>query len=299
MENKNKYELIKFEDGDFTLDVNVSPKDETVWLTLEQLSLLFDRDKSVISRHIKNIFNTCELEKNSCVAFFATVLEKYDPRTGKMRKTQTNIKVFNLDVILSVGYKVNSKMGIKFRRWANSILKQYLLNGQAINESRCLAHSDNLVQMNNSINNINNRLLNVELKLDNLTSVDIFKDKIFYDGNLYEGYAFIKNLFYKAKKRIIIIDGYLDYSVLEMLNDINLPITIYIFPSSPITNREIQLFQTNHNLTVIRTSLYHDRFIVVDDELYNIGSSIKDIGKKISHISKLKSINVEELLKFK
>lgn len=159
MENENKYEKIKFEDEGFRLDVTVSPNEDTVWLSLDEISILFERDKSVISRHIKNIFNTCELEKNSCVAFFATVLEKYDPRTGKMRKTQTNIKVFNLDVILSVGYKVNSKMGVKFRRWANSILKQYLLNGQAINESRCLAHSDNLVQMNNSINNINNRLL--------------------------------------------------------------------------------------------------------------------------------------------
>ena len=142
---ENKYELIKFEDGDFSLDVNVSPKDDTVWLTLEQLSLLFGRDKSVISRHIKNIFSTCELEENSCVAFFAIVLKKYDPRTGKMRETKTNIKIFNLDVILSVGYKVNSITGVKFRRWANSILKQFLINGQVIKIERYLAHSDNLI----------------------------------------------------------------------------------------------------------------------------------------------------------
>ena len=113
---------------------------------------------------------------------------------------------------------------------------------------------------------------------------------------LFEGYSFIKNLFKKALNRIVIIDAYFDFSVLEMLNDITIPITIYILPSSPITNREISLFQTNHNLTVIRTNLYHDRFIIIDDELYNTGSSIKDIGKKISHISKLESIDIEDLL---
>ena len=287
MEDENKYELIKFEDEDFSLDVNVSPNEDTVWLSLDEISILFERDKSVISRHIKNIFKEQELEENSVIAFFAT--------TASDGKKYT-IKYYNLDMILAIGYKVKSKRGTLFRRWASAVLKQYLLNGQAINETRCLAHSDNIVKLTNKVENVIQKVNNLELKLDNLTSVDIFKDKIFYDGNLYEGYAFIKNLFYKAKYRIIIIDGYLDYSVLEMLNDINLPITIYIFPSSPITNREIQLFQTNHNLTVIRTNLYHDRFIVIDDELYNIGSSIKDIGKKITHISKLESVNINDLL---
>ena len=106
----------------------------------------------------------------------------------------------------------------------------------------------------------------------------------------------LKNLFNKAKNRIIIIDGYLDYSVLDMMNDIKINITIYIASHTPITNREISLFQTNHNLNVIRTNNYHDRFIIIDDELYTIGSSIKDIGKKISHISKLDFINIDDLL---
>ena len=228
------------------------------------------------------------------------MLEKYDPRTGKMRKTKINIKIFNLDVILSVGYKVNSIMGVKFRRWANSVLKQYLLHGQVINSERCLAHSDNIIKLTNTVNQINNsltkRIDDIEIKLDSITSTNYFKDKIFYNGELFEGYYFVKKLFKNAKNRIIIIDAYLDYSVLEMLNDINIPITIYIYQSSPITNREIQLFQSNHNLTVIRTNVYHDRFIIIDDELYNIGSSIKDIGKKISHISKLENIDVNDLL---
>ena len=195
-----------------------------------------------------------------------------------------------------MGYRVKSERGLLFRRWANSILKQYLLSGQVINTDRCLAHSDNLIQMNNAIKSINKRLESVEIKLDSLTSINYFKDKLFYNGELFEGYSFIKNLFKKAINRIIIIDSYLDYSVLEMMNDCDVDITIYIASHTPITNREVSLFQTNHRLNVIRTNNYHDRFIVIDDELFTVGSSIKDIGKKISQITKLESINIDELL---
>ena len=286
MIDKN-YELIKFEDGDFSLDVNVSPKEDTVWLNKQDLAILFERDRTVISKHIKNIFLENELIEESVCAFFALTASD-----GKIY----NVEYYNLDMILAVGYRVKSKRGNLFRRWANSILKQYLLNGHIINEKRCLAHSDNILQMNNVITNINDRLTLVETKLDTLNSIDIFKNKIFYNGELFEGYSFIKSLFYKANTRIVIIDAYLDYSVLEMLIDINIPITIYIYPSSPITNRELDLFNTNHDLTVIRTNKYHDRFIVIDDELYTVGSSIKDIGKKISQITKLESIDINELL---
>lgn len=284
---EKSYELIKFKDGDFSLDVNVSPNEDTVWLSLDEIASLFSRDKSVISRHIRNVFIEQELEENSVIAFFAT--------TASDGKTYT-VKYYNLDIILSVGYRVKSPRGNIFRRWANSILKQYLMNGYVINESRCVAHSDNLVQINNSINSINDRLSNVELRLDNITSIDVLNDKLFYGRQYFEGYVFIKNLFIKANNRIIIIDNYLDYSVLEMLNDVNVEITIYICDSTPITNREINLFQQTHNLIVIRTNKYHDRFIIIDNELYNVGSSIKDIGKKISHISKLEDIDINNLL---
>ena len=150
--------------------------------------------------------------------------------------------------------------------------------------------------MNNIIESMNTRMDNFELRLDSITSTTYFKDKIFYDGQLYEGYSFIKNLFKKATNRIIIIDSYLDYSVLEMMMDINVDISIYIASHTPLSNREISLFQASHNLNVIRTNIYHDRFIIIDSELYNIGSRIKEIGKKISHISKLDFININDLL---
>ena len=283
---KNKYELIKFIDGEFSLDVKVNPKEETVWLTQKQMALLFNVSIDNISLHIKNILYEEELD-------YSVVEESsITAKDGKKYKT----KLYNLDMIISVGYRVKSKRGILFRRWANSVLKQYLLNGQVINTDRCLAHSDNLIQMNNAIKSINKRLESVEMKLDSLTSIDYFKDKLFYNGELFEGYSFIKNLFKKAINRIIIIDSYLDYSVLEMMNDCDVDITIYIASHTPISNREISLFQNSHNLNVIRTNNYHDRFIVIDDELYTVGSSIKDIGKKISQITKLESISINELL---
>ena len=285
---ENKYELIKFIDGEFSLDVKVNPKEETVWLNRSEIALLFDRDIKTIGKHINNALN--EECKNSTIANFATLQKEGN------RYVERSISYYNLDVILSVGYRVKSERGISFRKWASSILKQYLLNGQVINTDRCLAHSDNLIQMNNAIKSMNTRLESVEIKLDSLTSIDYFKDKIFYNGELFEGYLFIKNLFKKAINRIIIIDSYLDYSVLEMMNDCNVDITVYITSHTPISNREISLFQNSHNLNVIRTNNYHDRFIVIDDELYTVGSSIKDIGKKISQITKLESISINELL---
>lgn len=285
MIDKN-YELIKFKDGDFSLDVNVSPTEDTVWLTQSQISELYARDVSVISRHINNILSESECNESNL---------------QKMQITNSDkpIILYDLEMVISVGYRVKSKRGIMFRRWANSILKQYLLKGHVINEYRCMAHSDNIIQMSNKIDEINLKICDHNSRLTNLEnifSVNVFNDKIFYDGQLFEGYSFVKNLFSKANIRIVIIDSYLDYSVLEMLININIPITIYIGDSAHITNKELDLFKTNHNLTIIRTNKYHDRFIIIDDELFTIGSSIKDIGKKISHISKLESINIDDLL---
>ena len=142
MIDNKKYELIKFEDGDFSLDVNVSPNEETVWLSLESIANLFERDKSVISRHIKNIFSDFELNENSVVAFFAT--------TAIDGKSYI-VKHYNLDMILAIGYRVKSKRGIIFRKWTSSILKQYLLNGHVIDQTRCLAYSDSLIKLSNHV----------------------------------------------------------------------------------------------------------------------------------------------------
>jgi hypothetical protein len=135
---KINYELIKFEDENFSLDVNVSPSEETVWLSQAQIAELYEKDRKTITRHISNIFRDLELNENSVCSFF-----EHTASDGK----KYNVKFYNLDMILAVGYRVKSKRGILFRRWANSILKQYLLYGHAINETRCLANSDNNIKI--------------------------------------------------------------------------------------------------------------------------------------------------------
>ena len=157
---EKSYELIKFEDGDFSLDVNVSPSEDTVWLNRNEISLLFDRDIKTISKHINNALN--EECKNSTVAKFAIV------QLEGNRYVEREISYYNLEVIISVGYRVKSERGIIFRRWAHSILKQYLLKGYVVNEPRCMAHSDSLIQINNTINDMNDRLSTLEIKYDNL-----------------------------------------------------------------------------------------------------------------------------------
>lgn len=129
-----KNEVVQFKDGNFVLDVNVSSNGETVWLTLDQISRLFNKNKSTISRHISNIFVEEELDEKSSVAKNATQLKRYDPRTKKDRIATVDVNYYNLDVIISVGYRVKSKQGVLFRKWANSILKRYLLKGYVVNE---------------------------------------------------------------------------------------------------------------------------------------------------------------------
>ena len=285
---EKKYELIKFEDGEFSLDVNVSPSEDTVWLTQKDLTLLFNVNKSRISRHIKNILDEGELD-------FSVVAE--NALTASYGKTYS-VKFYNLDMIIAVGYRVNSKRGTQFRKWSNSVLKQYLLNGYSINNKRCVECQENIITLNNKVNylienasNINNRLLSLE-STDNILS-----NMLFYENNIFEAYSYIKKLLLSAKKEIIIIDGYIDITVLDMLNEINIPIIIYTLPSASISKQDINKFQINHNLIVNRNNIIHDRFLIIDDNIYSIGSSIKDVGKKRFVMTKLTFISKDDLLK--
>ena len=145
MINKEKtYDLIKFEDGNFSLDVKVSPNEDTVWLTQEEMVQLFSVDRTRITRHINNIFNDFELDYNS------NVRKAHFPFSDK------SVSLYNLDVIIAVGYRVKSKRGIQFRKWANTILKQYLLNGYVINSDRILAYESNILKLEASYHNIEN-----------------------------------------------------------------------------------------------------------------------------------------------
>jgi arsenate reductase-like glutaredoxin family protein len=266
----------------------VSPNEDTVWLTLNEICRLFDRDKSVISRHIKNVFDTEELNEVSCVAFFATELDKFDPRTGKYRKTKVQYKYYNLDIIITIGYKVNSKRGSTFRKWANSVLKQYLLNGYVINENRVVVSNENYIELRNEVTSINNRLIKIEDKVfDNYD-----KNSILFNGQFYDAYTFVQSIFEQAKSEIIIIDNYVDRSILDRLvnKKKNIKVIIYTHKDkNKLLNKDIEMFNKQYgNLIIKYTDKVHDRYIIIDNKkLYHLGASIKDLGKKIFSISEL------------
>ena len=283
---EKKYELIKFEDGEFSLDVNVSPDEETVWLSAQEMAYMFERDYKTIQKHINNVFFEKELDKISN--------SQKVRLTGNDKPTQ----YYSLNVIISVGYRVKSQRGTQFRIWANSILKQYLLNGYSINTKRCIECQENIITLNNKVNNLIENTFNMNNRLLSLESTDnILSNMLFYENNIFEAYSYIKKLLLSAKKEIIIIDGYIDITVLDMLNEINIPITIYTLPSASITKQDINKFQINHNLIVNRNNIIHDRFLIIDNEIYSIGSSIKDVGKKRFVMTKIITISKDDLLK--
>lgn len=291
------YEVIKFNDGNFEIDVKVSPLENTIWLSLEQIAQLFKRDKSVISRHIKNIFQTNELDESSCVAFFATELNKYDPRTNNMRKTKVDIKIFNLDVIISVGYRVNSIMGVLFRKWASNVLREYLLKGFVINNDRTLVTNENYVTLINKVEKLDKRISDIE---HNQKNPIYKKTQIFFNGEFYDAYTLIQSIFEAAKNEIIIIDNYVNRTVLDRLviKNKNVKVTIYTSLNANLLKIDIKTFNSQYGgLNIRYITNIHDRYIIIDqNKLFHLGHSIKDLGKKIFSINELDSSIISYLL---
>ena len=285
MKEENKYEVVKFVDEELELDVNISPNEETIWLTLDQIACLFDRHKSVISRHIKKIFDNNELIKSSTVAKNATV------QVEGNREIKRYIEYYNLDMILVVGYRVNSKRGTIFRKWANQVLKEYLLKEYVINENRVVVSNENYIELRNEVASINNRLIKVD---DKVLDKDYALNKIFYNGEFYDAYTLVQSIFEKANKEIIIIDNYIDRTILDRLivKKSNVNVVIYTNSnSSKLLNKDINMFNSQYKgLSVKYTNKVHDRYIIIDNnKLYHLGHSIKDLGKKIFSINELDS----------
>ena len=271
--DEKKYELIKFEDGEFSLDVNVSPNEDTVWLTANEIALLFERDPKTIRKHINNVFEENEVDINS--------------NTQKMRIAGVDQRVtfYSLDVIISVGYRVKSKRGVLFRQWANSILKQYLLNGHVINEERCLSCASNIISLQNDIKHIESKIKVIEDK------VNLENSKIFYQGEILDAYTFIRKLFFLAKYEIIIVDYYADKFLLSMLKDIKTNITIITSTSSYLNKESIHT-----NIKIITNEDIHGRYLFIDDIGYIIDNSFNNIGKKRLLMMKLEDTK-ERILK--
>ena len=268
------------------MDVNVSPNEETVWLTIEQIALLFNRDRSVISKHIRNVFVESELVEKRNVHFL------------HIANSDKPVKFYSLDVIISVGYRVKSQRGVLFRQWANQVLKQYLLNGYVINENRVVVSNENFLKLSNEVASINTRLIKLE---DKVFDEQYNKHSILFNGQFYDAYTLIQSIFEEANKEIIVIDNYVDRTILDRLivkkNDVKA--IIYTHKDKcKLLNKDIEMFKKQYGDLIIRyTDKVHDRYIIIDNQkLYHLGASIKDLGKKIFSILELHQDNIETLI---
>ena len=275
---ENQGEIILYQpDKEVKLEVRL--ENETVWLSIDEMSQLFGRDISVIGKHIRNIFKEGELVKDSVWAKFA-----YTASDGKVYQ----VDYYNLDVIISVGYRVKSHRGTQFRQWANKVLKEYLLKGYSVNQ-----------RLKSLEEKVDTKLLQHDKQLDYLTDkVDFFVrtslppvEGIFYDGQIFDAYKFATDLIRTAKKSILLIDNYVDDSVLLMLSkrDKGVTATICTHTISNQLNLDIQKHNSQYPRIDVKTyKQSHDRFLIIDNtDVYHIGASLKDLGKKMFAFSKL------------
>ena len=282
----DKYEVIKFKDNEFEMDVNVSPNEGTIWVTQKQMAILFDVDISRISRHIKNAIEEKEINNLTNL------------RKTQIANSDKPIFLYDLDVVISVGYRVKSLRGVIFRRWANTVLKQYLINGYAINENRTLVTNENYVRLINKVESLDDRLSIVERKYK---PQEYMNSKLLFNGEFYDAYTLVQSIFESANKEIIIIDNYVDRTILDRLvnKKKNVQVIIYTHKDKfKLLNKDIEMFNKQYgNLVIKYTDKVHDRYIIIDQEkLFHLGASIKDLGKKIFSISELNKDFVNILL---
>lgn len=289
MESTQGNEIIIYQpDEELSLDVRVD--DETVWLTQSQIVELFESSKANISEHLKHIFDSGELSKEATVRKFRTVRQEGN------RNVTRNIDFFNLDVIISVGYRVNTVRGIQFRQWANKVLKEYLLRGYAVNQ-RLMQLED---RIDRHFSEYDRHLLQLDEKVDFFVRSSIQpKEGIFFDGQIFDAYAFIAGLIRKARHRIIVIDNYIDDSVLVQLSKRTPGVTVDIYDGQ--ISKQLRQDVEKHNaqypgVTLHKYTKAHDRFLIIDEEVYHIGHSLKDLGKKLFAFSKMDAMTGSELI---
>lgn len=254
---------------DEAVKLEVRLEDETVWLTQEQIADLFGTKRPAITKHLNNIYKSGELDIDST----CSILEHMG-NDGKQRYTT---KYYNLDAILSIGYRVNSKNATLFRKWANSVLKDYLLKGYSINK----------------------RLSELERTVAQHTEkIDFFVrtalppvEGIFYNGQIFDAYKFATDLVKSARRSIVLIDNYVDKTVLLMLSKRSVGVSATIYTQRITQQLQLDLDRHNSQYPPIDIRTYrdsHDRFLIVDEtDVYHIGASLKDLGKKMFAFSKL------------
>ena len=271
---KEQNQIILYHPND-TISLEVRLENDTVWLTQEMMSDLFQRNKSTISRHVKNIFQEKELLEESVVAKFATTASD-----GKIYQ----VDYYNLDVVISVGYRVKSIRGTQFRQWANKVLKEYLLRGHALNYKFELIEEQ--LKEHRAI------LDKHEDKIDFFVRTSLPPvEGVFHNGQIFDAYKFATDLIKSANKSLVLIDNYIDESVLLMLSKRKPGVTadVYTYPISQTLRQDLQKHNRQYSpINIHNHTTSHDRFLIIDNtEVYHIGASLKDLGKKLFAFSKL------------
>ena len=274
MANETENQIVVYQPNE-TVRLDVRLENETVWLTQAQLCELFQRDVSVISRHIKNIFSEGELEKESNLHFL------------QIANSDRPVALYSLDVIISVGYRVKSVIGTRFRQWANKVLKEYILRGYAVNE-RLERLERKVIKHDEQIN------LVLQTALPPIQGV-------FYEGQLWDACSLVEKLIGRAKKTILLIDSWVGPGTLDMLAKKRNGVAVEVV-ASPRGNKlaasDITKFNAQYGGLSVKTSMaFHDRFLIIDDkELYLIGASLKDLGKKCFGFTALDKSNIPDIL---
>jgi len=290
MNKLNKSDMVIYNDGE--LELNVSVTKDTLWLTQKQLGELFNVESHNITYHIQNIYKQKELEKNPTTQKIRVVQKE-----GK-RKVERDVDHYNLDMIISIGYRVNSITATKFRQWATSVLKSYIndcyvINSEKITHERFKELENDVVLLKSKVESISNLLEDNSLKPNK---------GIFFDGQTYDAYAFINDLLKSAKGEAVLIDNYIDDTVFTLFSKYqNLQIKIYTGSISKQLRLDYQKYKTQYkNIELKEFKNVHDRFLIIDEtEMYHIGASLKDLGKKWFAFSKFEIEALEVLGRLK
>ena len=288
---ENTGEIVVYQPDEITR-LEVMMTNETVWLTQAQMAELFQRDQSVIARHIRNIFKENELKTESNMQILHNTISRFKP-----------VSIYSLDVIISVGYRIKSIRGTQFRQWANRVLKEYLIRGYSINAQLSQVtefFSKQLEAHNKTLIAHESQLQEHSQKIDFFIQSSLPpKQGIFFDGQIYDAYAFVADLVRTASRRIILIDNYIDDTVLTMLSKRAAGVEAVIYTGK--ISKQLRLDIDKHNAQYppveVRTfEKAHDRFLIIDDAVYLVGASIKDLGKKWFGFTLMENTDAEELL---
>ena len=271
MELKNEIVIYQPKDSSTIFEVNIA--DETIWLNQQQIVDLFDTSKANISEHLKNIFLSGELNEISVVRNFRTTATD-----GK----KYNVKHYNLDVVISVGYRVNSIRGTQFRIWANQILKDYLLKGYSVN--------NRMNRIEDDIQALHEKVGRIDLQIN--TSLPPVQG-VFFNGQIFDAYTFVADLIRLAKVSIDLVDNYVDDSVLVLLQKRTAGVKACVYTQNISKQLKLDIEKHNSQYPAVEIKQFkeaHDRFLIIDNtEVYHIGASIKDLGKKWFAFTKIES----------